>query len=476
MNRKLEEFKKYIQGKNVAIMGVGISNRPLIRYIYSLGAKITAFDSLSEDDVVLSKTIANMKADGIDIEWSVGEGYLKGLANKDFDIIFRTPKMRNDVPELVEAVKKGSVLSSEMEVFMALCPCKIFAITGSDGKTTTTTLVSEMLKAGGYNVYLGGNIGTPLLDKIDEIVSTDMVVLELSSFQLLTMSQSADVAVITNITPNHLDVHKSYEEYQESKTNIFKNQTAFGKIILNGKCEITRAMLSLARGRKCLFALEEENATGNSNLIASSYVKDGVLTYSYKGITTPIVNERDIIIPGKHNVENYLTAISCVIDYVDVKDIVKVATNFRGVEHRIELVRELDGVRYINSSIDTSPNRTINTMNALFDRNEKGVLIAGGADKKCHYEGLGVAILNVCDRIVLIGSNAPQIKDILSKECGDKKYSLFEFDDYDEAFNKARELAHPGELVILSPVGTSYDRFRHFEERGKLFKDMVNKL
>ncbi|MCQ2466253.1 MAG: UDP-N-acetylmuramoyl-L-alanine--D-glutamate ligase [Clostridia bacterium] len=478
MNSKLNSFKEMIKGKKVAVMGVGISNRPLIRYIYSLGADITAFDALEADDVVLSKTMANFKAEGININWSVGKDYMNGLKETDFDYIFRTPKMRNDKPELVDAVQRGAVLTSEMEVFMALCPAKIFAVTGSDGKTTTTTLISKMLIEAGYKVYVGGNIGTPLLDKIDEVKEDDMVVLELSSFQLLTMAKSADVAVVTNVTPNHLDVHKSYDEYISVKTNIFRNQDFMGKVVLNGKCDITYDMYKLARGNVSFFAQEKENClrNGNSSQIGKAYLDGSMLTVEDKGVVTSIIDEKDILIPGKHNVENYLAAISACWGYVSVEQICKVAKTFGGVEHRIELVRELDGVRYYNSSIDTSPNRTINTMNALLSRNEKGVLIAGGADKKCIYDGLGDAILKVCDRIVLCGSNAPLVKAIIEKEANGRSFVIFEYDDYKSALDKARELANPGELVILSPVGTSYDKFRHFEERGNLFKDLVRSL
>lgn len=478
MNTKLDNFKKLIKGKKVAVMGVGISNRPLIRYIYSLGADITAFDALEADDIVLSKTMANFKVEGINISWSVGKDYMSGLEKTNFDYIFRTPKMRNDKPELVNAIKKGAVLTSEMEVFMSLCPAKIFAVTGSDGKTTTTTLISKMLMEAGYNVYVGGNIGTPLLDKIDEVKETDMVVLELSSFQLLTMAQSADVAVVTNVTPNHLDVHKDYDEYISCKTNIFKNQSFMGNVVLNGKCDITYEMSKLARGNVGFFAQEKENClrNGDASQITKAYLDGSMLCIESNGIKTDIIDEKDILIPGKHNVENYLAAISACFDYVSVDDINKVAKNFGGVEHRIELIRELDGVRYYNSSIDTSPNRTINTMNALLSRNEKGVLIAGGADKKCIYDGLGDAILKVCDRIVLCGSNAPLVKAIIEKEANGKTFEIYEFDDYKTSLDKARSLAKPGELVILSPVGTSYDKFRHFEERGNLFKDLVRNL
>lgn len=478
MNTKLKNFKDLIKGKKVAVMGVGISNRPLIRYIYSLGADITAFDALEADDIVLSKTMANFKEEGININWSVGKDYMSGLKNTDFDYIFRTPKIRNDKPELVDAISRGAVLTSEMEVFMSLCPAKIFAVTGSDGKTTTTTLISKMLMEAGYKVYVGGNIGTPLLDKIDEVTENDMVVLELSSFQLLTMAKSADVAVVTNVTPNHLDVHKDYDEYIACKTNIFKNQDFMGKVVLNGKCDITYNMRTLARGTVSFFAQDKDNClrSGNSDQISKAYLDGSVLCIESNGVKTDIIDEKDILIPGKHNVENYLAAISACWGYVSVESICNVAKTFGGVEHRIELVREFEGVRYYNSSIDTSPNRTLNTMAALLSRNEKGVLIAGGADKKCIYDGLGDAILKVCDRIVLCGSNAPLVRAIIEKEANGREYVIYEFDDYKTSLDKARELAKPGEIVILSPVGTSYDKFRHFEERGNLFKDLVRAL
>lgn len=478
MSTALDEFKKYIKGRKVAVMGVGISNRPLIRYIYSLGADITAFDKLPADDVVLSKTISDFKNEGLNINWSVGEGYMDKLTKESFDLIFKTPKMRVEIPEIAQAVKNGSVLTSEMELFMAMCPAKIFAVTGSDGKTTTTTLVSEILKKAGYKVFVGGNIGTPLLDKSDEITSDDMVVLELSSFQLLSMKKSADVAVVTNVTPNHLDFHTSYDEYIESKTNVFKYQSALGRVVLNGACEITRNMSELARGRVSFFAQDRKNCVNDneSKLFNYAYLDGSDLVIEENGKKTVIVNENDIVIPGKHNVENFLAASLAVLGYATADDIKAVATSFKGVEHRIELIREIDGVRYYNSSIDTSPNRTINTMNALAARNEKGVLIAGGADKKCIYTGLGKAIFSVSDRIVLCGSNASLIRDILEKEASGKRYEVYEYDNYSDALNKAKELAKPGELVILSPVGTSYDKFRHFEERGNLFKELVNKL
>ena len=477
-SRKISEFHKYISGRKVAVLGVGISNRPLIRYIHSLGAVITAFDALPDNDPVLQKTRFAFEEEGICLNWSCGSNYLSTLADGGFDVIFRTPKMRPDVPELRAAVERGSILTSEMEVFMDLCPARIFGVTGSDGKTTTTTLISLILKEAGYNVYVGGNIGTPLLDQIDKIQETDMVVLELSSFQLMSMRKSADVAVVTNISPNHLDVHLNYQEYIDTKKNIFATQSFSGRLVLNGENEITREMAADARGKISYFTWDPQKplTSHHSALFDHAFVRDRILMYTSAGIEQKIVSMNDIVIPGNHNVENFLAAICAVMPYASSYNVSAVAKSFGGVEHRIELVRTLDNVRYYNSSIDTSPNRTINTMNALESRCEHGVLIAGGADKKCDYTGLGKAILAVCDRIILCGSNASLIRESLEKEAAGMTFTVIEVQEYSDAVKKARELAAPGEVVILSPVGTSYDRFRHFEERGNLFKKLVAEL
>ncbi len=495
-NRKLIRFNDYAKGKRAAVIGIGISNRPLIKWLYSMGVHITACDKMGEEDPAIKAVKDEFKSENINVTWSLGDGYLEPLLKEKFDFVFKTPKMRVETPELQEAVKKGAVLTSEMELFIDLCPATIFGITGSDGKTTTTTLVSEILKRAGYKVWLGGNIGTPLLDKVGEMSSEDMVVLELSSFQLLNLKQSVDVAIVTNVTPNHLDFHKDYDEYISSKTNIFRYQGATGKLVLNGKCDITYDMRKIARGRVSYFALKREDTVraGEDALNHRIYTKDGKIFYEKDGQITEIMAEDDIFIPGKHNVENFLAAIGAVHGYVSTKDIVAVAKEFKGVEHRIEFIREIDGVKFYNSSIDTSPNRTINTMNALEGRGMHGVLIAGGADKKCNYEGLGDAILKVCDRVILYGSNADLVEDIISKEANGRDYELiklesvdgdvYEFentrqavvDSYRTAINKARELARPGDIIIMSNVGTSYDHFRHFEHRGDMFKELVNEL
>lgn len=494
-NRKFEEFKKSILHKNAAVIGVGISNRPLIKWLARLGAKVTAFDRLEADDPSIVNAMEDFASEGIDIKWSLGKDYLDDLMDFDFDYVFKTPKMRYTEPALAAAKNNGSVLTTEMELFMNLCPAKIFAVTGSDGKTTTTTLISELLKASGYKVWLGGNIGTPLLDQIEYIDSNDMVVLELSSFQLLDCVTSADVAVVTNVTPNHLDFHKDYDEYIGAKTNIFKYQAPTGRVVLNAACDITYKMKDLTRGRVCFFALDESVARrSGSSLYDYSYLDEegGICLDTTNGGTT-LINEKDILIPGKHNVENYLAAALATSEYVNSDTFAIVAKTFKGVAHRIEFIREKDGVKYYNSSIDTSPNRTINTMNALASRGQKGVLICGGADKKCDYTGLGDAILNVCDRIVVYGTNAQFIKNILEHEANGRSYEFIELEGgdevyefpegrdivvakYTEALGLAEKMAHPGEIVIMSSVGTSYDHFRHFEHRGDMFRDLVNGL
>lgn len=494
-NLKLEKFKEYIRGRKCAVIGVGISNRPLITWLAGLGAKVTAFDKLGSDDPVMSKTIADFKEAGVDLEYSIGEGYLERLKTDVFDYVFKTPKMRFETPELVAAKDKGAVLTTEMELFMSLCPAKIFGITGSDGKTTTTTLVSEMLKKAGYKVWLGGNIGTPLLDQIGNITPDDMAVLELSSFQLLGMRRSCDVAIVTNITPNHLDFHTDYQEYIDAKTNIFRYQGPTGRLVLNAGCDLTFDMRMISSGKVVMFTADDNAQKRDNVSYYDCYLLEGdKLISSIDGVKTEIMTSGDIFIPGYHNIENYLAAAAAVEGYVSYEDIKAVAKEFPGVPHRIEFVREIDGVKWYNSSIDTSPNRAINTMKALAGRNMKGVLICGGADKKCIYDGLGDAILNVSDRILIYGTNAPFVKDILAKEANGRKYQLIEFegDDkdvyefpethdnvvntYKDMIDKARALAKPGEIVIMSSIGTSYDHFRHFEHRGDMFRDLVNSL
>lgn len=472
MNRKIKDFHDLLKNKNVAVLGVGISNKPLIKYIYKQGANITAFDMADEDDIFINKTRDEFLNEGIKINWSLGNNYLDKL--KGFDIIFKTPKIRVDLPNLIDERNNGTIITSEMEVFMECCPCKIIAVTGSDGKTTTTTMISLLLKEEGYNVHVGGNIGTPLLDRIESIKENDIVVLELSSFQLHSMRKSPDIAVITNISPNHLDVHKDYEEYIDAKKNIFKYQSFLGKLVLNYQNEITREFAGEARGEVVWFMKNDTNK----------------FYYDNNAIYLPenqILNRKDIKVVGSHNAENYCSAIAAVSGLVSANSIYNVAKRFNGVEHRIEFVREIDGVSYYNSSIDSSPTRTKATLKAFEDAGKNVVVIAGGKDKNSDYSGLGEAIIKVSSKIILCGQNSDLIKQSIDEAIvkikntqkttfNKETISVFYANSYEEAINKAKEIAKQDDVIVLTPAGTSFDRFRNFEERGNKFKEIVQSL
>lgn len=344
MNNLADKFFESIKGKKVGFIGIGTSNLPLIKLFSDKGAVVSAYDK--KDFESLGENAVKAKEYGAELV--LGEDYLSKL---DGDIIFRSPGTPFYRPELVALREKGVVLTSEMEVFFDLCPCKIIAITGSDGKTTTTTIISEFLKASGVNVHLGGNIGKPLLPEIESIKEDDVAVVELSSFQLISMRKSPDVAVVTNLAPNHLDIHKDMQEYVDSKKNIVLHQNAFSKAVLNLDNEIANSFSDSVRGQLAKFSVKESLANG-------AYLDGTTVCYSDYGKVTKIMDIKDIKIPGMHNVENYLAAISAVWGMVDIETIKAVAKTFGGVEHRAEFVREYNGVKYYNDSIASSPTRT----------------------------------------------------------------------------------------------------------------------
>ena len=455
---KLEGFKQYIKGKTITVIGIGISNLPLIKYLAELNAKeIHACDKRSREK--LADTASELEKLGIKLH--LGEDYLQHIQG---EIVFRTPGLRYDVPELNAARERGAVVTSEMEVFCAICPSHKIAVTGSDGKTTTTTLIHKMLTDSGYTTWLGGNIGNPLLTETEKMKESDYVVLELSSFQLHTMQTSPEIAVITNLSPNHLDYHKNYQEYIDAKKNIFLHQDKSGIVVLNKDNADSAPLINEAKGKVRLFSRQSK---------ADVYLDGDII----KRGETPILNIHEIKIPGMHNVENYMTAIAALEGLVSDEIIVKTAKEFGGVEHRIELVRTLDGVRYYNSSIDSSPNRTINTLRVF---PEKVIMIAGGKDKGIPYDEVGPAIAEYVKTLILIGATADKIEDALkleiSKTGRGKDVEVIRVNSYEDAVNTARNKAKQGDVVLLSPASTSFDMFNNFMERGNLFKDLVNGL
>lgn len=452
----LDSFREYICGKKAAVIGIGISNAPLVDMLVSFGAKVCAHDKKTEKE--LGSTALSLKEKGVELK--TGEGYLDEI---DADVIFKTPGMRFDNPALLKAKENGAVVTSEMEVFFDICPSKIIAVTGSDGKTTTTTLIYELLKKEGYTCHLGGNIGKPVLYRVGEMKKDDFVVLELSSFQLHTMKKSPNVAVITNITPNHLDVHKSYEEYIDAKENIMRYQSAEDKVVLNAGNDVTKTLIKKARGSVITFS----GKTNADVSLDGEYITVG---------REKILNINDIKIPGFHNVENYMTAIAATSGLVKKETVKSVAQSFGGVPHRIELVREIDNVKYYNSSIDSSPNRTINTLN-VFDK--KVILIAGGKDKGIAYDAIGPAIADKVKVLILIGATSEVIEKAVRAEFekrGKECIKICYPENYPEAVKMAKNEAKEGDVVLLSNASTSFDLFKNFEERGNLFKKLVNEL
>ena len=458
MKEDFSEFRKFINGKKVAVVGIGVSNIPLIDFLAGMGAKITAFDK--KDETQLGDIAANFKKEGIKLE--LGENYLDNLTG--FDVVFKTPSMRIDSESLVRAKNEGAYITSEMEEFIRYCKGKIFGITGSDGKTTTTTIISKLLTEQGYKTWVGGNIGTPLFSQIEQIEENHMVVLELSSFQLMTIDVSADIAVCTNLSPNHLDMHKDMNEYIQAKKNIFLNQDSNGVLIVNRENEITYAFEKEAKGNIREFSSKREVENG-------AYYKDGILYLDGK----EVCKKNDIVIKGMHNVENYLAAFLATKDFVSIETMKKVAETFNGVEHRCELVREIDGVRYYNDSIASSPTRTLAGLKA-FDT--KVILIAGGYDKHIPFEPLAEEGYPYIKELILVGATKDKIKaafDKLEKEKG-IKVKITMVSDFKEAVIKAKELADQGDIITLSPACASFDMFPNFAVRGNKFKEIVNNL
>lgn len=453
MNKRLEEFKNSIKGMKIDVLGIGISNLPIIKYLAKNGAEVCAFDKRKKDE--LGEVFYELQKLGV--KFSLGEDYLDNIEG---EMVLKTPGMRFDNPKLLEAKKRGAFVTSEMELFFDFCPAKIIGITGSDGKTTTTTIINKLLEKEGYKTWLGGNIGNPLFCSLEEISPSDLVVLELSSFQLHTMKKSPDVSVITNITPNHLDMHKSYQEYIDAKKNIMLFQKEDSLLVVNMENDVTKEIGEDARGKKI----------GFSNGGNSEVSRDDEYIY-YMG--EKILKISDIKIPGSHNVENYMAAIGAVGGMVEKETIESVAKEFGGVEHRIELVRTLNGVRFYNSSIDSSPNRTINTLKVF---PQKVIMIAGGKDKGIPYDEIGPSLVQKVKTLILVGATAGKIIEALKKTPGCDTVEVIELDEYQDAVETAYKKAKEGDVVLLSPASTSFDRFKNFEERGKLFKSIVENL
>lgn len=462
MQSILQEYMSTLKGKRVAVIGIGVSNTPLIERLLQSGVQVLACDK--RDRSSFNGLIEALERKGL--EACLGPGYLDRLDG--VEVIFRTPGLRPDVPQVARAVASGTKLTSEMEVFMELCPCQIIAVTGSDGKTTTTSMIAGLLKDAGYRTFVGGNIGHPLLCEVDQIRPDDYVVLELSSFQLMTMDMSPEIAVVTNVAPNHLDVHKSMEEYVAAKENIFVHQGTEDLAVFNWDNEITRGFARKASSNVMCFSRREVLERG-------VYVKDEAIWCADRDGHRKVLPLSDILLPGSHNVENYMAAIAAVNGLVSDETIRLFARSFGGVEHRIELVRTVDGVRYYNDSIASSPTRTIAGLRSFA---EKVILIAGGYDKHIPFDVLGPEIIEHVKELILTGDTAEKIRAAVENAPGynGSNPPIRMYQDFEQAVLAAHSMAQPGDVVILSPACASFDRFKNFMERGNTFKRIVREL
>lgn len=463
VNEKLQEFNDYIRFRKVAIIGLGVSNIPLLDYMYEKKAKVTVFDNRNIED--LSKEVMD-KITSFGFQFNLGQKCLDNL--KGFDIIFRSPSCLPTKPELVAEEKRGAIITTEIEMLMKMCPCKIIGVTGSDGKTTTTSLITSILKNAGYNTHLGGNIGTPLFTKLSEIKPEDVVVLELSSFQLMDMEISPDIAVITNITPNHLNIHKDYDEYINSKKNIFKYQNENGILILNYDNEITRQCSKEAHGRVIFFSSKEKLDNG--------FIVDGkIIKQCEDKIRKHILDGNDAILKGNHNYENIATALAATNTLVAPENAVETIKEFKPVAHRIEFIREIDGVKWYNDSASSSPTRTISGLNA-FDDNI--ILIAGGYDKNLDYTPIAKPIVKNVKSLILIGQTSEKIFEVVKQELENtnKDLNIYMCDTLEQTVTLAKKVAKSGQVVLFSPASASFDMFKDFADRGNQFKKLVNNI
>lgn len=483
-----DNIKKRLDGTSprgrAVILGLGVSNLPLAKMLAAHGCEVEVRDAKNFE--ALGAPAEELKNAGV--TFICDSDPTCGLCRDDAarDVIFRSPGIRPDAGDIPAATAAGALLTSEMEWFCDACPAPIFAVTGSDGKTTTTTLthllLARALERRGGRALVGGNIGTPLLDKVSELTARDAAVLELSSFQLMTMRHSPRRAAITNITPNHLNWHKDMAEYTEAKYNVFGADTEL--LVLNAKSPAAAAAarhLPNFGGNITLFTAHADNYNDTiphelRGKACAVFLRGDDIIFSNGCTEELLLHRSDIKIPGLHNVENFMTAAAMTRGIANNDDLLAVARSFAGVRHRIEFVRELDGVSYYNSSIDSTPTRTEAAL-SVFDN--RPVFILCGRDKHLSYETLIPALFERSGGVVVSGEAIPIIRravDTESARRGGLPIQVIYEDDLLRAVDRAREIARAGSAVVLSPSCTSFDRFRNFEERGDVFCNYVNSL
>ena len=460
INNKLEEFNKFVFNKKIAIIGIGVSNIPLLDYFYERGSKVSVFDNKQTIEEEIKQ-----KIEKYNFQLFLGENSLENL--KGFDIIFRSPSAMPFKKEIAEEKERGAIVTTEIEMVIKLAPCKIIGITGTEGKTTTTTITYEILKKARKNVFLGGNIGKPIFTQVKDIKPEDIIVLEMSSFQLMDMDVSPNISLVTNIYPDHLNIHRSYEEYIEAKKNIFYHQKEDGILVLNYDNEITRKFSKDANGKVIFFSSKEKLEDGYIYDITDENIKLCV-----DGVRRHLINKKDIKLRGIHNYENICAALALTSSIVDIDTQIEAIKEFTGVEHRLEFVKEINGVKWYNDSIGTSPASTIAGLKS-FDENI--ILIAGGSDNGLDYDEIGKVIAEKVGSLVLCGPTSEKIEMAVRKHLN-KEINIYHVSNLKEQVKKAYEISKFGDVVLLSPASASFDAFKNFMERGEKFKEFVNEL
>lgn len=462
-NERLEEFNKFAKYKKIAIIGLGVSNLPLLDYFYNLDSKISVFDNRKKEE--LDKELIS-KLDEYGIDYYGGENNLEHLVG--YNIIFRSPSLMPYKAELKAEEQRGAIITSEIEMVLKLTPSNVIGITGTEGKTTTTSIVYEIIKQAGYRCFLGGNIGKPIFTEIENMRPEDVIVLELSSFQLTSMDVSPQISVVTNIFPDHLNVHSSYEEYREEKKNIFKHQNENGIVVLNYDNEFTHEFAKEVTGKTIFFSSKEKLQDG------FMYDEvDGIIKYAEDGVRRHIIKKEDVKLRGIHNYENICAALAATSSLVDIESATKTIKDFIGVEHRLEFVREINEVKWYNDSIGTSPASTMAGLNA-FD--EDIILLAGGSDKGLDYDEIGKLIANKVKTLILTGPTATKIEEATRKALNGENIEICFTESLEESVKLANKKAKEGDIVLLSPASASFDAFKNFADRGNKFKEFVNAL
>ena len=457
----LSEYVENLRGKKIGVLGLGENNRPLIDFLGSCGCDVTACGRPTRDQI--PRYAAHLEALGVKLK--LGPDFLENL---EFDILFRAPSLMLYDSRLQKARERGSIVTSEMEAFLSLCPCKVIGVTGSDGKTTTSNMIARLLQASGYQVHLGGNNGHPLFCDLPKMSPDDIAVVEMSSFHLHSIYCCPDIAVITNITPNHLDVHKDYQDYIDSKRFVFLHQTGDCRLILNQEDEQTPSFAQAARARIAYFSAKAKPENG-------AFLQDGILYRVSGGVERAVVHASEVRIPGEHNIMNFLAAFSATEGLVSDEICARIAQTFPGVEHRLETVRILQGVTYINDSIATSPSRTIAGLKAMKTR---PIVIAGGHDKHVPYDELGTALCQYAKAVVLVGDTATKIRNAIEDSpCYDAdRLPIVMADDFRKAVITAKAFAEAGDIVLLSPASSSHGLFQNYIVRGRAFKSIIMNL